>query len=236
MFNTSNFSKYILYALGEIILVVIGILLALQINNWNEEKKAAKKEHIYLRAIYSDLKTNDAEFERVLNKTNRVANASFRLLKLKDSLPNQWNSSVFDSLIKKSAGYTVLMIDEGAINDINGSGNLSLIKNDSIREKIASWDANLSMLREYETLFKEAVFNFKELSQNYLNLSGDRYKNEALLNTEDRNKFYTNKYLNNSIFEVVTKAFTLMKFYEEERKVMQKFQIQIKTELENFEP
>lgn len=51
--------KYFKYAIGEIILVVIGILIALQINNWNEERKATKGEHKLFQQILIDLKNED---------------------------------------------------------------------------------------------------------------------------------------------------------------------------------
>ena len=47
--------KYMRYAVGEIVLVVIGILIALQINNWNEERKQKQKEIVNLIAIKEDL-------------------------------------------------------------------------------------------------------------------------------------------------------------------------------------
>ena len=43
--------KYFKYAIGEILLVVIGILIALQINNWNEQRKANKQELLLLQLI-----------------------------------------------------------------------------------------------------------------------------------------------------------------------------------------
>ena len=43
MIKDNNFSKYLLYAIGEILLVIIGILMALQINNWNEQRKLANE-------------------------------------------------------------------------------------------------------------------------------------------------------------------------------------------------
>lgn len=55
MLKDNKFSKYFLYALGEIILVVIGILIALSINNWNELKKTRNTEKVYLIEIKSDL-------------------------------------------------------------------------------------------------------------------------------------------------------------------------------------
>ena len=58
MLTENKFSKYLLYAIGEIILVVIGILIALQININNEERKDRNKEKIILETLLSDLESN----------------------------------------------------------------------------------------------------------------------------------------------------------------------------------
>jgi uncharacterized membrane protein YgaE (UPF0421/DUF939 family) len=49
MLTENRFSKYLIYAIGEIVLVMIGILLALQINNWNEHRKDQIKEQVILK-------------------------------------------------------------------------------------------------------------------------------------------------------------------------------------------
>ena len=65
--------KYFKYAIGEIILVVIGILIALQINNLNEAKKSKKKEKQILTEIISDLEYILLDFDRIINKrTNKL--------------------------------------------------------------------------------------------------------------------------------------------------------------------
>ena len=56
LLSENKFNKYLIYAIGEIILVVIGILIALQINNWNESQKTIKKETIILNDFASALK------------------------------------------------------------------------------------------------------------------------------------------------------------------------------------
>ena len=48
-------SKYFKYAIGEVILVVFGILIALSINNWNEKRKTKITEHIFLENIKDDI-------------------------------------------------------------------------------------------------------------------------------------------------------------------------------------
>ena len=56
--ETGKTSKYIKYSIGEIILVIIGILFALQINNWNENRKSANKTNTYLKALHTEIENN----------------------------------------------------------------------------------------------------------------------------------------------------------------------------------
>jgi len=57
----NNFSKYLIYAIGEIILVVIGILIALQVNNWNESKKEERIEQQLIELLITDLEEKRKE-------------------------------------------------------------------------------------------------------------------------------------------------------------------------------
>ncbi len=59
----NKFSKYLLYAIGEIVLVVIGILIALQINNWNEQKKALQLQNELLDLLVIDLEEKNQEIK-----------------------------------------------------------------------------------------------------------------------------------------------------------------------------
>lgn len=71
LLSDGKFSQYLIYALGEIVLVVLGILIALSINNWNEDKKILKLERGYLEGILDDLQTD-------LTNINEVVIPNFR--------------------------------------------------------------------------------------------------------------------------------------------------------------
>ena len=62
LLRENRFSSYFLYAVGEIVLVVIGILIALQINNWNEERKRADTADALLHDLYDELAANQKHF------------------------------------------------------------------------------------------------------------------------------------------------------------------------------
>ena len=96
----NNVRKYLLYALGEIALVMIGILLALQVNNWNEERKKADLAETYLTALKEDLMLDIENFEF------QIDDLSFQLSQI-DSVEEilsdpSFSNSDFNDLIKNN--------------------------------------------------------------------------------------------------------------------------------------
>ena len=78
LLTDNKFSKYLLYAIGEILLLVIGILIALQINNWNEEKKERQRLNDFLTEIRKNLsddilKANDI-IDRFITQISMLRN------------------------------------------------------------------------------------------------------------------------------------------------------------------
>lgn len=61
LLSENQFSKYLLYAIGEIVLVVIGILVALQIDDWNENRKENLVENELIEVLITDLESRKAE-------------------------------------------------------------------------------------------------------------------------------------------------------------------------------
>jgi len=78
--RSESFQKYLLYALGEIALVVIGILLALQINNWNEAKIIAENEAYTLNEILNNLNEDAEQIKLVVNRREKAKIAIAKML------------------------------------------------------------------------------------------------------------------------------------------------------------
>ena len=72
--------KYLKYAIGEIMLVVIGILIALQINNWNDTRKLQKQEIQILNELKSDLLKTKKEIESTVPRHKRIIKSTHWLL------------------------------------------------------------------------------------------------------------------------------------------------------------
>src|SRR5688572_29968044 len=78
-------SNYLLYAVGEIVLIVIGILIALQISNWNEIRKEQRSESQLIDVLIADLKLKKSECVEDLAYGNSIIQGS-------ESIINTWNS------------------------------------------------------------------------------------------------------------------------------------------------
>ena len=165
--------KYMRYAIGEIVLVVIGILIALSLNNWNENRKKAAKEIQYLVSFKNDLFANITELERVIQKSEFTSNKADSVLKFRN---NEIDDIALPELIRfimGASGFTVYASHEGTIQDVIGSGNLDIIKNDSIRLAIGSWEGNLKLIREWEIIEKKSVDDYMNLLMPLLDLYKD---------------------------------------------------------------
>jgi hypothetical protein len=131
----NKFSKYLLYAIGEIALVMIGILLALQVNNWNEEKKSIRTSKVLLEEIVEDLKTDTVAFNSAYNAVlKQIGNEEWVLAK-RDYEINQVEQ-LWDCF---SGWYYDYYINERTFQKIQSDANTRIIGFDSIFKKITNY-------------------------------------------------------------------------------------------------
>jgi len=133
--SSHAFSKYLTYSIGEIILVVIGILIAIQIDDWNTKRQHHKEEVYILQSMYMDL-TNDVENLETLIKWTKKRLASVDTIAKMLENPETADKQKFMSL------QTNLMIDNyfvpstGTYDEGMSSGKLSYIQDNLLREHI----------------------------------------------------------------------------------------------------
>jgi len=140
LIEEDNVRRYLLYAIGEILLVVIGILIALQINNWNEVRKDRASELDILHNLKEELLRNKEELEIYQQLHLDGYQDGLFLLSLFNSDISAFPQSRLDSaLIGIEGGYTFEAI-EGYIESIIVSGNINLIQNVELKSLLTSFD------------------------------------------------------------------------------------------------
>lgn len=182
MLGENKFSKYLLYAIGEIVLVVIGILIALQINNWNQTSKDRAREIKYLQNLRIDLVQDLNNLNSRSIWARRKTDSAIELLAMSPP-SNEHELYLMDSLLLRVAIWISFNQRANTMEELTSSGNLSLIKNDSIKSlmlnlkqrsvHLQNIDHHIRqefdsfvyppMAAEYEGF---AFFDLQELSQN----------------------------------------------------------------------
>ena len=104
--------KYMRYAIGEIILVVIGILIALQVNNWNEDRKKSRVIQNVLMEIKDDLIQDKAELERIIALRNADFEAQKRIINVLET-NESFNESVRSDLGHINLARNVFTVSKG---------------------------------------------------------------------------------------------------------------------------
>ncbi|WP_062052709.1 DUF6090 family protein [Sediminicola sp. YIK13] len=136
LLSENKFSKYLLYAIGEIILVVIGILIALQINTWNTHRTDRNKEQEYLQNLVEDIKV-----QQHLVNVQSIHEKKMKS-KVEKALVHINSGQISaDSLNEYLADITrkSFVVNDPTFQDLKSSGSILLIKNNDLRKNILSF-------------------------------------------------------------------------------------------------
>ena len=136
----NRFTKYLLYAIGEIILVVIGILIALQVNNWNINRQIQNKEQAYLLEIRNNLQQDSLKLQLVLDfNRNKVKIVEDMLQIFIDTLTNQERSVILNKNANDFTYYEVFDPVRIAFNNMLSAESIGLIRNNELRKSLSEY-------------------------------------------------------------------------------------------------
>jgi len=240
----NNVSKYLRYALGEIVLVVIGILVALGINNWNENRKNKHAERIVLNNIFKNLGIDSIQFNYYEKQYEQIDNLHIELYKF--GIKNENIDSISEpALIRRTLYFKQLIGSDFKENIYN-------INNTKIKEAITSYTSSINDMEnvywiELAPLINERLKPYlaqEELynTKNWFELKNRTFKDYTFeeikgKNILDKNKFLAltkTKKFQQILFEVNVKwsdFYTRLKTAIEENKNLRKL---IKSELKNY--
>ena len=191
LLSENRFNKYLLYALGEIILVVIGILIALQINNWNLAQEDRKTEKENLAALKEEFTQNKATLQEIIQLNNENISGAEKMIQSfnntsKDTITEQtiamYGSQTFGTEINFEP-------ETGVLTEIISSGQLKLILNNKLKHKLAGFNSKIKEIEQQEKEVHdyrnmaikqminegnmERVYAYLELRKTYVNTDFD---------------------------------------------------------------
>ena len=162
MLGENKTSIYLIYAVGEVVLVVFGILIALQIDNWNENKRIRNTEQQYLLALKEEFNYNKIELARVMNLNTNVTDYA---LQISDHAgpenPDITEKEYADLAMGAFSTEVHYNPNQGVLDEIISSGKLGIFNNDELKFALSSWSAvfNKALWQErtHETLRVQIV-------------------------------------------------------------------------------
>lgn len=148
--------KYARYALGEILLVVIGILIALQINNLNEDRKEKLQENKILYNLKDEFQENLQNLrykDSILKTTIKNLEKVFEELEMEKNL---YKGKEFDNILSLALGSPTWVPSEFILNDLKSSGNLTRLSNDKLKKLLYEWSRFFSELDEIQKMIEDS--------------------------------------------------------------------------------
>ena len=131
----SKFKRYLIYAFGEIILIVIGILVAMNLDDWNDNQKDISKTESFIKEIHFDLKNDTTIFGQEIRKIDKVILYKSMLLQ-KDSISMIATDDIISIL---TAGYHNIRINEGSYIKMKESGIVASDKFSKLFKRINNY-------------------------------------------------------------------------------------------------
>jgi hypothetical protein len=206
LLTQNKVSKYLLYAIGEIILVVIGILIALQINNQNDFRKSQAKELQYLKNIKEDLINNTRVVEHFIDQRAQYVVFANSIIEHLEGKPiTDWHTfneqciSIYDWQRYYQINYT--------FEELTYSGNLGLITNDSIKSTLLNLESLYKQTKAEEDHFRfdseeliyKPLYNLMDLHPILKKHMGEN----VVLTPELYGDFFTDKRVKNGFLMVI---------------------------------
>lgn len=173
--------KYLKYALGEIILVVIGILIALQINNWNEENKKKALMITNIKSIAEDIQADILDIKKAKGTLHRqfvAANYIIPILESEDRIITDSLKFILD--FNSFTATPIISERSNTWNYLNSSGTLSEFPDSKL----------LKLLQDYYKNYNDVITNFTN-SGNPVRLEIRKLKYELFSDVEHRKFFPT---------------------------------------------
>ena len=183
LLSENKFSKYLIYAIGEIILVVIGILIALSINNWNESRKTRLQDFEFLNNLKVELSIDIAALTTKISEYQRINSNISNTVSLFNTADNELTPDEHQVIVSALTQFQVftpinkninrndLIIAQGTIDRIDPELNRKFLtyleETQSINAVITNHYNNLKYSDsyvDYDNMLKDQVdFDYKEI-------------------------------------------------------------------------
>jgi len=208
----NSFAKYMRYAIGEILLVVVGILIALQVNTWNANRIQKNKETTYLNSIKRDLKEQLNSINTQLDYELNISQKAKSILEYYKQHHEFKVDSAFTATIGALSGRKTFVNNNPTYTELLSSGNLDIISNNEFKNNLIQYQQQMERMEQIinknNNLFTDGVFTPEALKLSEVQVSAvftqDIVKDVLSANTVSQTNNFFN--LNEENLKAITVA------------------------------
>lgn len=217
LLSVGKTGKYLKYAVGEIILVVIGILIALGISNWNENRKINNETTDFINRLTEEIEININNVNNALEDESNRITASKSILDMFHNEREKINPKSLDSLMVTIYSSSIVEINNGTFTEGLNTGKIGNISSDKLRSALYSFKTLIDDTRRIEqinandlngpfTQFLYPNFNYRNMDNIFSQYKGEigdtkfiNFDNLSILNNMEFENYMDNRFYNNSV-------------------------------------
>lgn len=147
----NKFSRYLAYAFGEIVLVVIGILIAITINNCNQNRAKKDKEQAYLEGLQAEFQISKNKLKELIQVNNKSCEGAKKLMTYSFGKAQSIDEAVLSRLLYETFAYDIAFNPNNSLlNEMINSGVLKDLSNPKLRISLTNWLSTLDDISKQE--------------------------------------------------------------------------------------
>ena len=150
--------KYARYAIGEIVLVVVGILIALQINNWNNSNQRNDLKSVYLQRLINDIKKDTSNISYVISELE-LNQKSIRALVSKMNIDSDIEEldTLFHNFFERGWIISEFVPTSNTYTDLSQTGNMNIFKNTELIDEIIQYYSFMTQVENSNNVNKNWI-------------------------------------------------------------------------------
>ena len=143
--------RFLIYALGEVLLVVVGILIALAINNRKEERFIRAKEQIYLEGLKNEFEVSRLKLLNLIQINEQIYRESKQIVAFIDRPENLMDEGEFSKLMFNAFAYDLSFNPNNSfLNEMINTGGLKDVSDPELRAHLVDWSSRLTDIAKQE--------------------------------------------------------------------------------------
>jgi len=218
MLTENKLSKYLIYAIGEIILVVIGILIALQVNNLNEERKLTLQLDKINQNLIQEFEANQNALNTAMRGLDWTKRGGLEILSLIGKSDKELMNTNIDSLIETSLFWPTWKPTNFVLNELKSTGKLSLLENTKIKDLLFEYERQSEYVNDWNRRMEKSSQDIIDYIKNNASLRNINHNRISIKKSDlgfNNVGLYTDIRFENQIDEKVLFSQFLENVYEE---------------------